>query len=176
VLAATNRELGKLVREGKFRDDLYYRLNVFAIQLPPLRDRPDDIGLLTNYFVQKFRPQFGKNISHIDQESIDRLKQYHWPGNIRELEHIIERAVLISDDNVLTIDLPLTGNVEAPATTTIAADKVRTLAEMERSYIAAILKHTRGLIAGKDGAAEILGLPASTLRNRIKKLGVRVPK
>jgi two-component system, NtrC family, response regulator HydG len=177
VLAATNRELRKLVVEGKFRDDLYYRLNVFTIQVPPLRERPDDIGLLTNYFVQKFRTEFGKDISHIDTESIERLKRYSWPGNIRELEHIIERAVLISDDHVLTIDLPLNSVVDASVVASDTDnDKGRTLADMERSHITAILRHTRGLVAGKGGAAEILGLPASTLRNRMKKLGVRASK
>lgn len=175
LIAATNRELSKLVTEGKFRDDLYYRLNVFTIHIPPLRERPDDIALLANYFVQKFRAEFSKNISHIKQESIDRLKQYHWPGNIRELEHIIERAVLISDESVLAIDLPFTGAVAAPVAT-IADDKVRTLAEMERFYIEAVLKHACGAIAGKGGAAEILGVPPSTLRNRMKKLGLRTPR
>jgi len=175
VLAATNQPLDQLVSEGKFRADLFYRLNVFPISLPPLRERREDIVLLTNYFAQKFRVRLKKNISSIDSASLERLQDYAWPGNVRELEHLVERSVLLAEGGILFIDLhpglkkraPMNG-AAAPATT-----KLRTLEEMERDYIAEVLRHTRGAIAGKGGAAEILNLPPSTLRDRIKKLGLK---
>jgi two-component system response regulator HydG len=175
VLAATNQPLAGLVEEGKYRSDLYYRLNVFPINIPPLRERGDDIVLLVNYFAQKFRARFKKRISSIGQASLERLQNYSWPGNVRELEHIIERAVLLAEGEVLTVDLPLGGETPVaggriePGRTT----KLVTLEEMERDYIEQVLRHTGGMIAGRGGAAEILGLPASTLRSRMKKLGVR---
>ena len=175
VLAATNQPLDQLVAEGKFRSDLFYRLNVFPIQAPPLRERPGDIALLTTYFAQKFRTRFKKPISSIDPASLTRLQQYAWPGNVRELEHLIERAVLLAEGEVLFVDLPLSRAEAATTTPTAhaASSPSRTLEEMERAYIEEVLRHTRGLIAGKGGAAEILGLPASTLRSRMKKLGVK---
>jgi len=175
VLAATNQPLDQLVSEGKFRADLFYRLNVFPISLPPLRERREDIVLLTNYFAQKFRARLKKNISSIDSASLERLQDYAWPGNVRELEHLVERSVLLAEGGILFIDLhpglkkraPMNG-AASPATT-----KLRTLEEMERDYIAEVLRHTQGAIAGKGGAAEILNLPPSTLRDRIKKLGLK---
>ena len=175
VLAATNKPLDQLVSEGKFRADLFYRLNVFPISLPPLRERREDIVLLTNYFAQKFRVRLKKNISSIDSASLERLQDYAWPGNVRELEHLVERSVLLAEGGILFIDLhpglkkraPMNG-AASPATT-----KLRTLEEMERDYIAEVLRHTQGAIAGKGGAAEILNLPPSTLRDRIKKLGLK---
>ncbi len=186
VIAATNQPLARLVEEGKFRSDLFYRLNVFPLQVPPLRERGNDIVLLTNYFAQKFRVLFKKNISSISQASLERLQSYSWPGNIRELEHIIERAVLLSDGEVLTIDLPIANTApalsdHAPANNSPANNSpannspapLVTLEEMERGYIERVLKHTKGMIGGKGGAADILGLPASTLRSRMKKLGMK---
>ncbi len=172
VIAATNQPLARLVEEGKFRSDLYYRLNVFPINIPPLRERGDDLVLLVNYFAQKFRARFKKKITSISQEALERLQQYAWPGNVRELEHIIERAVLLAEGEVLQIDLPLGDErrTTAPATARL---RLVTLDEMEREYIEQVLKHTGGMIAGRGGAAEILGLPASTLRSRMKKLGVK---
>jgi len=114
VITATNRKLDELVAEGKFRSDLYYRLKVFPITVPALRDRPEDIPLLANYFVQRFKTEFGKNISRIDRNSLKALMGYSWPGNIRELEHVIERAGLISEDPILRIS-PLKGIPHAPA-------------------------------------------------------------
>jgi two-component system response regulator HydG len=175
VLAATNQSLEKLVAEGKFRADLFYRLNVFPIRMPPLRERVDDIRLLTNYFAQKFRARFNKkNISSIDQQSMNRLLQYSWPGNVRELEHVIERAVLLATGDVLKINLPLSENeiMSVGAVSSDGSQELVTLDEMERSYIREVLRNTGGVIAGKGGAAEILGLPPSTLRSRMKKLGV----
>ncbi len=177
AIAATNRRLDELVTEGKFRSDLYYRLNVFPITVPLLTDRPEDIPLLANYFVQRFKRKFGKNISRIDRTSMTALMGYRWPGNIRELEHVIERAVLISEDPILRIP-PLSGTSHEPASSGTSkphshAGRVRTLAEAEKQHISEIVQMTNGLIAGKGSAAEALGVPASTLRNRMKKLGIK---
>jgi len=175
VIAATNQPLGKLVEEGRFRADLYYRLNVFPINIPPLRERGEDIVLLVNYFAQKFRAQFRKKIASISQESLERVRGYRWPGNVRELEHIVERAVLLSESEVLSIDLPFASEPRATSGHAPAGQpsKLVSLEEMERDYIEQVLRHTGGMIAGKGGAAEILDLPASTLRSRMKKLGIK---
>src|SRR5215475_5395588 len=171
VLAATNQPLERSVAEGKFRSDLFYRLNVFPIIVPPLRERGKDLVLLTNYFTQKFRSRFRKRIISISQASIDRLLEYGWPGNVRELEHIVERAVLLSEGEVLDIELPMPASSRrTSASGTNSPTKLVTLEEMEKDYINRVLRETGGLIAGKGGAAEILGMPASTLRSRMKKL------
>jgi transcriptional regulator with GAF, ATPase, and Fis domain len=176
AIAATNRRLDELVAEGKFRSDLYYRLNVFPITVPPLTDRPEDIPLLANYFVQRFKRKFAKDISRIDRTSLKALTNYRWPGNIRELEHVIERAVLISEDPILQIP-PLSGTSHEPASSGNSkpharVGRARTLAEAEKEHISEVVQMTNGLIAGKGGAAEVLGVPPSTLRNRMKKLGI----
>src|SRR5260370_4088903 len=146
AITATNRRLDELVAEGKFRSDLYYRLNVFPITVPSLTDRPDDIPLLANYFVQRFKSEFGKNISRIDRASMKALMGYRWPGNIRELEHVIERAVLISEDPILQIP-PLSetsresassGNSKSHA----RVGRARTLAEAEKEHISEVLQMT----------------------------------
>jgi transcriptional regulator with GAF, ATPase, and Fis domain/predicted hydrocarbon binding protein len=177
AVTATNRRLDELVAEGKFRSDLYYRLNVFPITVPSLTDRPEDIPLLANYFVQRFKSEFGKNISRIDRISMKALMSYRWPGNIRELEHVIERAVLISEDSILRIP-PLTGFSPELASSWNSEQnshvgRVRTLAEAEKEHISEVVQMTKGLIASKGGAAEVLGVPASTLRNRMKKHGIK---
>jgi transcriptional regulator with GAF, ATPase, and Fis domain len=175
LVAATNQPLEQLVAEGKFRADLFYRINVFPIHLPPLRDRPEDIGLLAHYFTQKFRARLKKQIRAIDPRALARLRVYPWPGNVRELEHLIERAVLLADGEVLMVDVPLSSPGVRAAVRgheSVAASSLTTLHALERSYIADVLRHTHGRIAGPDGAAEILGLPASTLRHRLKKLGL----
>jgi DNA-binding NtrC family response regulator len=174
LVAATNQPLEQLVAEGKFRADLFYRVNVLPIHLPPLRERPEDIGLLAHYFAQKFRARLKKTITAIDQGALARLRAYAWPGNVRELEHIIERAILLADGEVLTVDVPL--STSAPAAVrgreSATARAWTTLTAIERAYIADVLRHTYGRIAGPGGAAEILALPASTLRHRLKKLGL----
>jgi transcriptional regulator with GAF, ATPase, and Fis domain len=171
VMAATNQNLEELAREGKFRSDLFYRLNVFPINIPPLRSRGNDIVLLINYFAQKYRTQFHKPLTSVSQSSIDRLREYPFPGNIRELQHLIERSVLLSEGDVLEIDLPVSRTTTNPVVAD--GDEVLTLDEMERRYIESVLRKTRGAIAGKGGAAELLGLPPSTLRSRMGKLGLR---
>ncbi|HEU0173245.1 MAG TPA: sigma 54-interacting transcriptional regulator [Blastocatellia bacterium] len=175
LVAATNCDLAQMVSDKQFRSDLYYRLNVFPITLPPLRERGDDIVLLSNYFVQKFSQRFKKKINSIGQRSLDRLREYTWPGNIRELENFIERAVLLSEDETLTFDSPFNQNREPNGrpTATSSQPALLTLDEMERDYIIEVMRRTNGMIAGKGGAAEILGLPPSTLRSRMKKLGIK---
>ena len=175
VLAATNRPLEQLVAEGKFRSDLFYRLNVFPIILPPLRERREDIALFANYFAQKFRARLNKKISSIDSASLERLQDYAWPGNVRELEHVIERSVLLAEGEILSVDW-LLGREERSSTKVAAvpaSTKLRTLEEMDRDHIVEVLRRTQGAVAGKGGAAEILDLPPSTLRDRMKKLGLK---
>ena len=172
VLAATNQPLQKLVDEGKFRADLFYRLNVFPLSLPPLRERGNDLVLLVNYFAQKYRVRFRKQITSVSLSSLDHLKQYHWPGNVRELEHIVERAVLLAEGEVLTIDSPHSQRQVANPLPGVDANQFVSLEEMERCYIEAVVQHTKGVIAGKGGAAEILDINHSTLRSRMKKLGL----
>ena len=189
ILAATNQPLEHLVNERRFRADLFYRLNVFPITLPPLRERQTDIPHLIHYFARIFSARFKRPITSISKQSLEALQEYHWPGNIRELEHLVERAVLSADGEVLKLSLPsiviepaiplsaeLTGG--KPTATKGAGDKplrLVTLAEHERSYLEKVLRHTRGRISGPRGAAEILGLPSSTLRSRMKKLGLKIP-
>ena len=142
-----------------------------------MADRPEDIPLLANYFVQRFKRKFAKDISRIDRGSMKALMSYGWPGNIRELEHVIERAVLISEDPILRIP-PLSGISPEPASSGdfgphSHVGRVRTLAEAEKEHISEVVQMTKGLVAGKGGAAEVLGVPQSTLRNRMKKLGIK---
>ena len=178
VIAATNQPLERLVAEGRFRADLFYRLNVYGLTLPALRERREDIWLLADHFVRRFRARFDKAVWSIDEGSMERLLGYEWPGNVRELEHAIERAVLEAEGAELYIEVPgarPTGGVEvggpvASAAPTPAA--LVSLAEQERQYIQEVLRHTEGQIGGKGGAAEILGLPTSTLRSRMAKLGL----
>lgn len=172
VLAATNRNLAEMVEEGKFRADLFYRLNVFPVTIPPLRSRGDDLVLLINYFAQKFRRRFQKPLTSVSQTSIDDLRKYGFPGNVRELQHLVERAVLLSEGEILHIPLPDSKNIiKMPFDE--SSETVLTLEEMERAYIERILQKSGGMIAGKGGAAEMLDLPPSTLRSRMKKLGIK---
>jgi formate hydrogenlyase transcriptional activator len=179
MIAATNQPLETRVAEGAFRADLFYRLDVYRLALPPLRDRAEDIWLLADHFVRRCRARFNKPIRSIDPESMERLLNYRWPGNIRELRHTIERAVLLSEAEMLTVELPSAapspgeetrGPVQPPGH---GRESLMSLQEMERQHIQEVLRYTGGLIAGKAGAAEVLGLPPSTLRSRMKKLGLR---
>lgn len=190
IVAATNQPLERLVSERKFRADLYYRLNVFPITLPPLRERVSDIPLLIRHFVKHYCTRFNRVINSINAESLQALQQYHWPGNIRELENLVERAILTAETDVLKINLPdinlepaisinddLSVAVPNEAIARTAANQkvpLITLAENERAHIYRILQHTGGRISGPRGAAEILGLPVSTLRSRMKKLGLKI--
>jgi formate hydrogenlyase transcriptional activator len=166
VVAATNRDLWRMVEERKFRADLYYRLNVFPITLPPLRERRDDIPLLVEHFVQKFANQQGKSIGRVPNPLLDVLRNHDWPGNIRELQNFVERAVIMT-----------TGPVLRPAMTELTQDcagaaPVRTLADAERAHITAVLRETNWVVGGPSGAAARLGLPRTTLISRMRKLGI----
>lgn len=188
IIAATNQPLERLVSQRKFRADLYYRLNIFPITLPPLRERTADIPLLVRYFVKKYSVRFNRVINSIHEQSLLALQDYHWPGNIRELENMIERSILTAESDLLKITLPdtnlepaisinddLNDIIPASLINPSAPDhpfKSITLAENERALIQRTLHHTGGRISGPNGAAEILGLPVSTLRSRIKKLGL----
>jgi len=183
VIAATNRDLHKSIRDGEFRADLYYRLNVFPVELPPLRERVEDIPLLTHFFIQKYAPRVGRRIDSIDGESMQRLTRYNWPGNIRELENIIERALILNNSGVLHIDtdvLPthivstaLTSNrIDAEAAAELAKPVGNDLNSIQREHILAMLNETNWVIEGARGAASRLGLKPGTLRHRMKKLGI----
>jgi formate hydrogenlyase transcriptional activator len=166
IVAATNRDLMEDVRAGRFRSDLYYRLNVFPLRLPSLRERPEDIPLLAAHFAAKHGERFGRAINRIDRRSMKLLESHHWPGNVRELENVIERAIILSRDGVLRIErdaLPyadLTGNMD---------ERLRT---QEREAIETALRASRGRVSGPNGAARALGLAPSTLDLRIKSLGI----
>ncbi|MBX7221956.1 MAG: sigma 54-interacting transcriptional regulator [Blastocatellia bacterium] len=182
VIAATNRDLKKAVEEGRFRADLYYRLNVFPIDLPPLRDRREDISLLVRYFVSKHMTRIGKRITHITPTAIDRLTAYGWPGNIRELENVVERAVVLTDGPVFEIDeegagLPGSGGCfdSQPFPFTSTPHPLRSLEEIERDHIVQVLEQVNWVIDGAKGAAAILDLKPNTLRSRLQKLNLRRP-
>ncbi|MDZ7621139.1 MAG: sigma 54-interacting transcriptional regulator [Candidatus Competibacteraceae bacterium] len=166
VIAATNRDLVKVVAEGRFREDLYYRLNVFPITVPPLRERREDIPLLVWAFVEEFSKAMGQSVETIAKSSLQALQQYPWPGNVRELRNVIERAMILASGSTLKIDLP--GAAAAPVSRGLT-----TLAEAEREHLQRVLESTGGRVRGAGGAAEILGLKPTTLESRMAKLGLR---
>lgn len=172
IIAATNRILEKEVAEGRFRLDLYYRINVFPIQLPPLRERREDLILLVRHFIKHYSEKTGKDVQRISDSALQSLMAYQWPGNIRELENLIERSILLCRGNVLE-DIPL------PAMTAVLSGikdedwYVKTIEENEREHILAVLNRCLGRIRGAGGAAEILGVPPTTLASKMKKLGIR---
>jgi formate hydrogenlyase transcriptional activator len=168
VVAATNQDLAQLVANKQFRADLYYRLNVIPITLPPLRERVEDIPLLVEYFVRKLSARLNRCIDLIPDEVMEVLKAHDWPGNIRELQNFIERAVVFSPESVLR--LPLTDLKQMTKQPSAAAS--RTLADAEREHILDVLKQTDGLIGGMHGAASRLGLPRTTLVYKMRKLGI----
>jgi len=173
VIVATNRDLEAAVKQETFRADLFYRLNVFPIQVPPLRERREDIPILAQYFVEKYGNLFQKPIEEIHRDSIEKLTQYPWPGNIRELENIIERGVILCDSHVLSIE----EEWASPTRLTVShSEQLGTLAEMERNYILKVLEQTRWVIGGRKGAAEILNVHPNTLRSRLPKLGIKKPE
>jgi len=174
VLAATNRDLLKAVREKAFREDLYYRLNVFPLQLPPLRDRKEDIPPLALFLVNKFAARIGKQIEGISRDTMSRLLTYSWPGNVRELENVLERAVILTADPTLEISADvLPANIEPPACSDGVSDQPGTLEATEKHHILTVLRQTDWVVEGPRGAAKILGLHPNTLRSRLKKLGIR---
>jgi len=186
IIAASNRDLEKAIQEGRFRADLYYRLNVLPIVLPPLRQRRSDIPLLAAFFVERYARQFGKQITGIAQDTMDLLSRYDWPGNIRELQNVVERAVVLSRGPILRLGtdlLPATGVVTTSGTevTVVELDShkpqetiggVSSLEQVERSHIRSVLQKADWVIEGERGAAKILDLHPNTLRSRMKKLGI----
>jgi transcriptional regulator with GAF, ATPase, and Fis domain len=176
VIAATNRDLSAALAHGTFRQDLLYRLNVFPIDVPPLRERKDDILMLVEYFVQRYANRAGRNIRSIDQKTLDLLQRYDWPGNVRELQNIIERSLIVSSGPVFSVDelwfskaaSPAASRVEAPVT--LQADVAP---RTEREIIEAALAESRGRVSGPAGAAAKLRVPPSTLESRIKALKIQ---
>ncbi|HEX5964521.1 MAG TPA: sigma 54-interacting transcriptional regulator, partial [Pyrinomonadaceae bacterium] len=179
LIAATNCDLPQMVAEKKFRSDLFYRLNVFPINVPALRERTDDIPLLAGYFTQKHALRMNRRITTIDKETVDALTRYSWPGNVRELENFIERAVILTTGSELQAPLAelavsrSDGDKQTESPAAAKGPAPVTLEDAERAHIEEIVRRTGGMIGGKGGAAEILGLPVSTLRNRMKKLGLK---
>jgi formate hydrogenlyase transcriptional activator len=169
IVATTNRDLEEEVRKGRFRQDLYYRLNVFPITVPPLRQRKEDIPLLVEAFIERFARKLGKQISSVQKKTMKTLQEYPWPGNVRELESVLERAAVLCSGPVLQLADKL--EISSPS----MSSTIRTLEEVERNQILKILSETRWRIEGRDGAAGILGLHPSTLRARMHKLGILRP-
>jgi transcriptional regulator with GAF, ATPase, and Fis domain len=170
VVAATNKDLIQQVEKGSFREDLYYRLNVFPIRVPPLRERPEDIPLLAQHFLDQCCQQMGKEIKRIPNEELKKLVEYHWPGNARELKHFVERAVILSEGQRIS----LSGLEHTPAQRDFSEPAgLLPLAEMERAYLEKVLNATHWKVSGRNGAASILGMKPTTLFFRMKKLGLR---
>lgn len=171
IIAATNRSLQKEVLAGRFRSDLFYRLNVLPITLPPLRERREDIPALAAHFVDKYAVKNGRKIDGLSSEALQALLDYHWPGNIRELEHLIERSLLLTSDSVIReIDLPVAHHPEKGSHETY---RIRSLDEVGRDHILEVLRKCKGKVSGAGGAAEILNIPSTTLNARIKRLGIK---
>jgi formate hydrogenlyase transcriptional activator len=175
LIAATNRDVEKEVAEGRFRADLFYRLNVFPIRIPPLRERPDDVPLLVQYFLAQFQRKMARSLKSVDARSMDQLQRYAWPGNIRELQNVLERACVLATGPVVSLGetlrvsaTPATPSGGVPA----LASPLLPLEESERAHIRRALAATGGRIHGPDGAAELLGINPSTLRSRMQKLGI----
>ena len=169
IVAATHRDLEGMILEKQFRSDLYYRLNVFPINVPPLRERPEDIPLLMHHFVQQAARRMRKTIDTVPSETMEALTHFRWPGNIRELENVIERAVILSPGPVLRLS-PRDLNSRIPPDQ--SADRFQTMEEVERNHILKTLKETRWVVSGPKGAAMRLGMNRSTLHFRMKRLGI----
>jgi transcriptional regulator with GAF, ATPase, and Fis domain len=177
VIAATNRNLESLIKQGEFRADLYYRLGVFPIQVPPLRERRDDIPLLVWFFVSELQYKLGKTIDKISTPSMDALTAYDWPGNIRELKNVIERAMILSPGRELELGGWFSASAELTDTPTQVHERNgESIEEVERAHIEKVLKACDWKVHGKGGAAERLGLKRTTLQSRMKKLGIERPR
>jgi formate hydrogenlyase transcriptional activator len=170
LVAATHRDLERMMAEKQFRSDLYYRLNVFPIEIPPLRERPEDIPLLAQHFAQQFSRRANKRIETIQPETMQALTRHHWPGNIRELQNVIERAVILSSGSVLRVGLP--NSKQLAVNDNGSPSRHQTLEEAMRKHILAALEDTHGVLSGPNGAAARLGVNRSTLQFRMHKLGL----
>lgn len=177
IISATNRQLWQEVQAGRFRSDLYYRLNVFPITIPPLRDRREDIPALVDHFIARYSRKIGKKISGVSTEVLSRLKAYSWPGNIRELEHLIERSVILTHDTFIqNMDIPAPNLAENPEPQIVASPedtRVRSIDEIEREHIVFVLKKCHGKVSGAGGAAELLQIPSTTLNSKMKRLNIQ---
>jgi formate hydrogenlyase transcriptional activator len=167
IIAATNRDIAQEVKEGRFRKDLFYRLNVFPVVIPPLRERPEDIPLMVWSFVKEFQMKMGKTVENISKKAMEALQSYSWPGNVRELRNVIERAMILNNDKTLVVQPPELTTFETPA--------ARSLEDMERRHIVGVLDRCGWRVGGTGGAAQVLGLKRSTLYSKIKKLGINRP-
>jgi formate hydrogenlyase transcriptional activator len=175
VLAATNRDLNAAIAAGTFRQDLFYRLNVFPIQIPSLRERPDDIPILVEYFIERYAKKVGKRIKTIKKNTLELFQAYDWPGNIRELQNVVERAVVLCDGDTFSVDETwLKGKMPqaSPLLSTPEGALGRLDADQERRIIEAALAETGGRVAGPSGAAAKLGIPRQTLDSKISSLGI----
>jgi transcriptional regulator with GAF, ATPase, and Fis domain len=168
IITSTNRNLSRAVRECKFREDLYYRLNVFSVTVPPLRERAEDIPQLVWAFVKEYESSMGKTILKITNKSIEALQQYAWPGNIRQLKNVVENAMILCKGKTL--------HLAPPADDSAKVQKALKLEDVERNHIKEVLKKTSWRVSGKNGAAELLGLKPTTLESRMKKIGITRPK
>jgi formate hydrogenlyase transcriptional activator len=170
VLAATNQNLSTAVAAGAFRQDLYYRLNVFPIQVPPLRERIADIGLLLEYFIGRYAARVGRKFTHLANGTLELFKAYEWPGNIRELQNVVERAVTLCEGNIFAVDESwLRSDALAPS---VPTGPLAALAEREREMIEAALARCQGRVSGPSGAAALLKVPRQTLESKIASFGI----
>jgi formate hydrogenlyase transcriptional activator len=165
LIAATNRDLARSVSEGEFRSDLFYRLNVFPIRVPPLRERRDDIPALVHYFVRKFSEKMNRVVEAVSRETMEALMAWDWPGNIRELENFVERSVILTEGPVLSVPM-------AELQLESAVEEKSSLESAEREHIIRVLRQTEGKIAGYGGAARRLGVKRSTLQSKMERLGI----
>jgi len=172
VIAATNRDLSAAIAAGAFRADLFYRLNVFPIHVPPLRNRKEDIPMLVEYFVKRYAEKAGKQISKIDKNTLKLCQSYHWPGNIRELQNIVERSVILCTGDAFWIDEAWLSSQNAPRPES-SGPLTKTLRSYEKELIEAALTESNGKVAGPSGAAAKLGIPRSTLDLKIKQLSIK---
>ena len=169
LIAATHRNLEAMIREEKFREDLFYRFNVFPIEIPPLRERREDVPLLVNYFVSKFAARMRRQVKSISRQALEMLTSYSWPGNIRELANFIERAVILTRGEELSMPMV---DLCTSAVTTVGSIAASSFRQAECSVIMEAMRAASGRIAGKGGAAERLGLKRTTLQNKIRRLGI----
>ena len=175
LIAATNANLVERVREKRFRSDLYYRLNVFPLTIPPLRERREDIPLLARHFVEKYARRMNKRIETIPAEAMNAMSEYHWPGNVRELENFVERSVILSDDSMLQPPLAELAQQRVSSSSKISEEVPTKLREVEREHILRTLKDTKWIIGGPSGAAARLGMKRTTLGSLVKRLGITRP-
>jgi formate hydrogenlyase transcriptional activator len=185
IIAATNRNLQESIKGGSFRSDLYYRLNVFPLEVPPLRERSGDVPQLAMFFLSRYSRNLGKRMEGISSAATERLKSYSWPGNVRELQNVIERALILCGGPILELESDLLGVSPSEALRDTAKESaqaeqptgpssgLKTLEEVERAHISAVLRQTHGVVEGLNGAAKTLGMHPNTLRHRMEKLGIK---